>query len=255
MSGTAARTGKMPHQNGGGQINSIESRENSAGVLISQSHMTAARLNDYKKKLNMAAVNIRRANHKLEKLETAVDRMKTSLVKFTKTYPPFSPGSEERVRILKSYASFRKQIRQLTIPPRDDYMSDTVFPSVKDQNKQSRYQVDIHPESVAINGQNISTDLPQYEFPMLAEDDGDETLSAIIPKLDAFTSAVGYRREKLAADVQFISFYPLTTHEVFSETDAHKKSYEISGQLARLSEHSMTSNPSSLKEVLIQNAA
>ena len=43
--------------------------------------------------------------------------MKARLLRIVKNFPPFPPGSEERVKILRSFNLFRKQIDQLTIPP------------------------------------------------------------------------------------------------------------------------------------------
>jgi len=56
----------------------------------------------------------------MQTIENYIDKMKAKLKRVIKNYPPFPPGSEGRVEILKSFNTFRKQIAQLTIPPDSD---------------------------------------------------------------------------------------------------------------------------------------
>jgi len=46
-----------------------------------------------------------------------VRKMADDIRVFKKNFPPFPLGSEERVRLLKSFSAIRKQIARLTIPP------------------------------------------------------------------------------------------------------------------------------------------
>jgi hypothetical protein len=71
-------------------------------------------------RLNAIAASARTADKRAAVVKEAVSRMQESLETITKSYPPFPPGSEERVRALKSYAALRKQIAQLTVPPEED---------------------------------------------------------------------------------------------------------------------------------------
>jgi hypothetical protein len=71
-------------------------------------------------RLNAIAASARTADKRAAVVKEAVSRMQESLETITKSYPPFPPGSEERVRALKSYAALRKQIEQLTVPPEED---------------------------------------------------------------------------------------------------------------------------------------
>jgi hypothetical protein len=48
------------------------------------------------------------------------DRMKAQLERIIKNFPPFPPEDQERIRLLRSYASFRKLIDELTIPPPEE---------------------------------------------------------------------------------------------------------------------------------------
>jgi hypothetical protein len=53
----------------------------------------------------------------LDKIEKTITSLKEEISTMRRTLPPFPPGSQERVRLLKSYIGLRKLIEQLTVPP------------------------------------------------------------------------------------------------------------------------------------------
>jgi hypothetical protein len=66
---------------------------------------------------NAVAATIRTMDQAMEAAGTTIDAMKKELVVITKDYPPFPPGSEERVRRLRGYTALRTMIDKLTFPP------------------------------------------------------------------------------------------------------------------------------------------
>lgn len=64
-------------------------------------------------KLNEFIEMTRRSDYKKDFYE----KVKEGLTGMTKFFPPYPPGSEERVRFLKGYVAFRMLIERLTIPP------------------------------------------------------------------------------------------------------------------------------------------
>jgi hypothetical protein len=50
-------------------------------------------------------------------IEKSASSLREKITTMQRTLPPFPPGSQERVRLLKSYVGLRKLIEQLTIPP------------------------------------------------------------------------------------------------------------------------------------------
>lgn len=63
-----------------------------------------------------AAALIRQTDTKLEAIISQVEAMKANLAKIVKNYPPFSIDSKERMEILRSFISLRKEIDSMTIP-------------------------------------------------------------------------------------------------------------------------------------------
>jgi hypothetical protein len=83
---------------------------------IDHSHLNFVELQKINDNLNSVAKNQR----VFEKANDFIERMKAQLEQIQKQFPPFPPGSEDRVRALRSYTYFRNLIDQLTIPPPDE---------------------------------------------------------------------------------------------------------------------------------------
>lgn len=90
------------------------------GATIVAIHPELGRFASADDRLNAIAASARTADKRAAVVREAVSRMRESLETITKSYPPFPPGSEERVHALKSYVALRKQIAQLTFPPEED---------------------------------------------------------------------------------------------------------------------------------------
>jgi hypothetical protein len=86
---------------------------------IDRSHADFAVLQKINDRLNSTAKIQRTFEKRFEKLNDYIERMKVQLEGILKQFPPFPPGSEDRIRALRSYAFFRKLIDQLTFPPPD----------------------------------------------------------------------------------------------------------------------------------------
>jgi len=84
---------------------------------ILEIHPGLGRFTAANERLNALAAEARTAEKKMAAMSEAVNRMEKTLGAITKNFPPFPPGSEDRVKLLKSYAELRRQIAQLTIPP------------------------------------------------------------------------------------------------------------------------------------------
>ncbi len=101
-----------------GRSTAGERSENRATIVAI--HPELGRFASADDRLNAIAASARTADKRAAVVKEAVSRMQESLETITKSYPPFPPGSEDRVRALKSYAALRKQIAQLTVPPEED---------------------------------------------------------------------------------------------------------------------------------------
>lgn len=71
------------------------------------------------------AGTLRRVDQAMEAVGKTVERMESDLEVITKSYPPFPPGSEERVKRLRSYTALRAMIDRLTVPPKQEEQTRT----------------------------------------------------------------------------------------------------------------------------------
>jgi hypothetical protein len=143
-------------------------------------------------RFNSVARTIRVADENMGKIENYIDRMKAELERIVKSYPPFPPGSEERVKRLKSINAFRRLIDQLTIPPpSEEYavkiMSDHGFISKNDDTQKMPGQKKHH-----------QTGSERLDIPQLPEHADDEKIYAFAEKLDSASELLGQNRRDLA---------------------------------------------------------
>jgi hypothetical protein len=66
--------------------------------------------------LNSVATSIRQTNEGLKATSAIIEDMKTSLDNISKSYPPYSLESKERIDQLMNYSSLKKQILSLMVP-------------------------------------------------------------------------------------------------------------------------------------------
>jgi hypothetical protein len=83
----------------------------------SRNHSELLELQKINDSWNVIAQKRRIHDKLLKEVEDYVDQLKAQLERIIKNFPPFPPGSEERIQLLRSFAAFRKLIDQLTIPP------------------------------------------------------------------------------------------------------------------------------------------
>ena len=174
-------------------------------------------------RLNSAARTIRDADKNMEKIENYIDRMKAELQRIIKNYPPFPPGSEERVRRLKSINAFRKLIDQLTIPPPNEEFATKIM-----AGRDAVLEVE---DSKGMLGENkLHRKIHSYQaqkrhgkldIPQLQEDENDKGVQAFIEKLDAARETLRQRRSDLATDAEDI----VDSYEHITESTGIHRSY------------------------------
>ncbi len=79
-------------------------------------------LHKINEKINLVAKGQKLYQKQIQQVDDSIERMKAELVKIIKMFPPYPPGSEDRVRALRACAGCRKLIDQLTIPPPEELL-------------------------------------------------------------------------------------------------------------------------------------
>ncbi len=151
--------------------------------------------------LNSVARTIRRADETMQEIGRHIDDMKSRLQTHVKNYPPFPPGSEERVKMLKSFSAFRRLIDDLTVPPDDDS-------AARIMNSAPAWDGGIVVEhkgfAKTIHSQPVGTGPDGIDIPRLSEAATDSDFQSMIGKLENAARTLESRRAGLQADANGI---------------------------------------------------
>jgi len=171
---------------------------------------------------NAAAAAIGKSDRSLAVLGQKIDALKAPLDTIVKNFPPFTPEDKARMALMRTYASIRKEIDQLTLP---------APPEVVKARK--------------------ALELPAA----LPKDASDSQIADHVAKLDASSAAVDGLRADLAADTsallqdgRFSGLFSLPkgaqiarSGPSLSESDAAEKSIEVGRQFANVVSQGVTS--------------
>jgi flagellin-like hook-associated protein FlgL len=251
--------------NPGRKINSPK-EGSSRWVQVSESQSSFNSLQSANSSLNFAAMSIRIADEAMGGVETYIDQMKAELGKIIKNYPPFPPGSEERVKFLRSFTALRRQIDQLSFAP--DYKQDLKITADSINIPRAgdwKAVVGNRASRPAIPGPQVSIDATRFNIPELSENATDAEIHAAIENLQDAKKALAQKRSELAANAlsiqQFLEFnakfdesfpsYPEALKSAdMTEGTAENKSSEHKQTLMIESAKSLTEDPTQLLELL-----
>jgi hypothetical protein len=65
---------------------------------------------------NEIASSIKSADTTMGEIGTKIDSMKATLQIIVKNFPPYPPGSDERIKFLRNFNSLRQQIDEMSVP-------------------------------------------------------------------------------------------------------------------------------------------
>jgi hypothetical protein len=159
------------------------------GIKAEISTFSAHPLQQFNAEFNAVVKSIRIADQAMGEIETNIEQMESEVEMFMKQYPPFPPGSEDRIKYLSRFAMLRKQIDQLTFPP--DAGAQTIM-GQSPQGQQGPWDIQIGGKK---SGQSIRTH-------SLHAGQGGLGLSEITTQADdgqvrEFKNSLGAAREKI----------------------------------------------------------
>lgn len=102
---------------GNGEVIKTPKGEAIDGIKAEISTFSAHPLQQFNAEFNAVVKSIRIADQAMGEIEANVEQMESEVEMFLKQYPPYPPGSEDRINYLNRFAMLRKQIDQLTFPP------------------------------------------------------------------------------------------------------------------------------------------
>ena len=113
----AAKNGAVSQRSGTpGKKTNDAPKDPAESVIIHKQHFELFNSQPAYSKVNLMAATVRGADESMQKIADQIEDMKNRLLEHVKHYPPFGKESQERVKLMKLFSAFRKQIDQLTIP-------------------------------------------------------------------------------------------------------------------------------------------
>ncbi|MGQ9646097.1 MAG: hypothetical protein ACUVWO_06100 [Thermodesulfobacteriota bacterium] len=151
--------------------------------------------------LNSIAAGMRTANRTMGTIKTLIDRMKEQLDRIVKNYPPFPPGSEERVKFLRGFKALRRQIDQLSFSPYEEGTRKiTPDPANVSQAAESNTAKGGKGPRPTIQTQQLQTGATGINIPELSEDATDEEIDAALKSLEEAKKTLAQRESELSID-------------------------------------------------------
>ena len=174
-------------------------------VIIHKQHFELFNSQPAYSKVNLMAATVRGADESMQKIDEQIEEMKNRLLEHVKHYPPFGKDSQERVKLMKLFSAFRKQIDQLTIPA-DNFgaMKIMADPSIHGDAGDWDIELDTQGNHMTIHSQQVHTGPGGLNIPELPAESTDEEIDAAINHLESAHATLGQRRGELAADFEQI---------------------------------------------------
>lgn len=174
-------------------------------VIIHKQHIELFNSQPAYSKINLMAATVRGADESMKKIDEQIEKMKNRLLEHVKHYPPFGKDSQERVKLMKLFSAFRKQIDQLTIPA-DNFGAMIIMadPSIHGDAGDWEIDLDARGNHMTIHSQQVHTGPDGLNIPKLPDESADEEIYAAIDNLESAHAILNQRRGQLAADFEQI---------------------------------------------------
>ena len=169
------------------------------GIITEISAVSSHPLQKFNAEFNAVVKSIRIADKAMGEIAANVEQMESEVEMFMKQYPPYPPGSEERVKYLSQFSMFRKQIDQLT------FAADAGARAILGASQTEQ----ANGWEIEINGQKIGTSI-RYQpvhagneglaLPEISQEATDEQIKELHQALGQARSVISQRRSGLSED-------------------------------------------------------
>lgn len=166
------------------------------------SSFSTNRLHQFNVEFNSVLKSVRIADQAMAEIEANVEQMESEVQMFLKTYPPYPPGSEERIEMLKRIAGLRQQIEQLTLP--QDPLARMILgnPSAQVPSGNRGAEISKPSTDVQAEGYGVYTGTGGLNIPDLSVTASDEQIVNARDALAAARKTIGSKREDLSRDTK-----------------------------------------------------
>ncbi len=240
------------------KISTVKGNNSSEGnqaesIKINRKHAAFTKVQTLNATFNSVARNIHTADNAMETIGKEIDKMQEKLETHTKNYPPFLPGSEERVQLLKRFQYFREQIDKMTIPQEPkDAMKIMADPSANPEAGEWEITFGENGPHKTITSKEVHTGPTGLDIPGLPEGATDDEINDIISRIKKSKGILKRARKDLSRDISDIAQLREHIHqqddmpEFAAEAVSKDAKYALAGKFIK----SLTENPTQLTHLL-----
>ncbi len=232
--------------------NASESNQ-AESVKISGKHAAFTKIQSLNATFNSVATNIHTADNAMGAIEKEIDKMHEKLETHVKNYPPFLPGSEERVRLLKRFQFFREQIDKMTIPPDyEDAMRIMADPSTNPEAGEWEISFGENGPHKTVTSKEVHTGPTGLDIPKLPEGATDYEINDVISRIKKSKGILKRTRVDLSRDISDIAQLRerLNQPDEMPESAAEAVSKDAKHVLAGRFDNGLMENSSQLTHLL-----
>jgi hypothetical protein len=225
----------------------------SESVVVNKRHADFTKVQTLNATFNSVAENLQTADKAMEAIGKEIDKMSGKLETHIKNYPPFLPGSEERMQLLKSFQAFRKQIDEMTIPPDNTDVSKIIAdPSVNPEAGGWEISFGENGPHRTITPKEVHTGPTGLNIPELPEGATDDMINDAISKIGNAKEILEKAKADLYKDISDIAQLKIQTNQQddIKESAVEFVSREAKHALAKGSGMSITEIPGELNNIL-----
>jgi hypothetical protein len=148
---------------------------------------------------------IRKVNQSMEAISSHLEEMRTSLESVVKIYPPYPPGSSERIEALRKFSALRNMIDQITQPNTALGMQKILGdPAANSQAGDWTMQISDKTADLVVRHQPAHSGKTGLNLPDIATDSSDNYIRAVIGQIDSAIETLAIRRQHFIADANLV---------------------------------------------------
>ncbi|KJS30355.1 MAG: hypothetical protein VR64_16815 [Desulfatitalea sp. BRH_c12] len=159
-------------------------------------------LQKFNLQFNSLLKSIRIADQTMESVQAHIGQMHSEVQAFLKTYPPYPPGSEERIEKLQLIAGIRQQIERLILP--QDHFAGLILGNNTGSELATDYSVKIGGQSSGekVRTHNMHLDSQGLDIPELPLDASDQQIADAQENLEKAAKSIQTKRAALNDDIK-----------------------------------------------------
>ncbi len=169
------------------------------GIKAEISVFSAHPLQQFNAEFNAVVKSIRIADKAMGEIETNIEQMESEVEMFLKQYPPYPPGSEDRINYLNHFAMLRKQIDQLTFPP-DEGAQAIIGPAPNGQSGDWEIEIGGNKTGKSIRHQPVHAGRDGLNLPEISLQATDDQIVGLKKALGSAREQIKQRRTELSED-------------------------------------------------------